>query len=309
MAEKGPVAVTARASREDFATWFAQKLEGDWYLSSTVDPSPIQAPLYLPSLSEESRKESYEAAEQIFKNFTNDLAAQFKVSHFWLRLVADLKTQNDHHNVVRHHFLLGTSVADSLVVTKSLDSVVLKAYRRNILSGATKDSPPSGGWITPGNFLTSVRDIVRTTFVVKYLDGAELLVGLIERVATETGIGPPDVDYEARDNGYYAIHTVAWIPFALDSNRAWKSERTLLPVEIQICTQVQETVRNVTHDLYEERRAKAQPTGKKWQWTPSCEEFVPNYVAHTLHYCEGMIMRLRNKQERGLDESRNDGLS
>lgn len=51
------------------------------------------------------------------------------------------------------------------------------------------------------------------------------------------------------------------------------------------------------HTYYEEQRRKGKREDK-WQWDYNSEEFSANYLGHILHYVEGMIMEVREKQER-----------
>jgi len=54
------------------------------------------------------------------------------------------------------------------IYTKNLDSLVVKAYRKNVLNNGNFPNPPNEGWITPENWLETVKDIIRTTITVKY---------------------------------------------------------------------------------------------------------------------------------------------
>jgi hypothetical protein len=51
------------------------------------------------------------------------------------------------------------------------------------------------------------------------------------------------------------------------------------------------------HKYYEERRKKIGAEDVKWQWNYKTDEFVANYLGHILHYVEGMIMEIRDKQK------------
>ena len=35
-----------------------------------------------------------------------------------------------------------------------------------------------------------------------------------------------------------------------------------------------------------------------WAWKYEGEEFSPNYVGHLIHYVEGVIMEIRNREAR-----------
>lgn len=53
------------------------------------------------------------------------------------------------------------------------------------------------------------------------------------------------------------------------------------------------------HKYYEERRKKVKLNEKDWIWDYKCDEFAANYLGHILHYVEGMIMEIREKQKEG----------
>ncbi len=60
-------------------------------------------------------------------------------------------------------------------------------------------------------------------------------------------------------------------------------------------TQLQEVIRRLLHTYYEDKRqSKKEQT--KWQWNYNSDEFSANYLGHILHYVEGMIMEVREKQ-------------
>ena len=105
------------------------------------------------------------------------------------------------------------------------------------------------------------------------------------------------VEFEARQEGYYAAHIGARREFEVPK-LTWDTERRPISVELQITTQLQEVILQLTHKFYEERRQGGGGRDLAWQWDYSSEEFVGNYLGHILHYVEGMIMEVRDKQGR-----------
>jgi hypothetical protein len=79
---------------------------------------------------------------------------------------------------------------------------------------------------------------------------------------------------------------------------SWDTQKVIVSVEIQITTQLQEVIRLLLHKYYSEKRKKGSIDKVKWQWNSSSEEFVANYLGHILHYVEGMILEIREKQRR-----------
>ena len=79
----------------------------------------------------------------------------------------------------------------------------------------------------------------------------------------------------------------------------WDTERIDVSIELQITTQLQEVIRKLLHSYYENVRKRAgEREDVKWQWNYKSEEFAANYLGHILHYIEGMIMEVRERQRR-----------
>ena len=137
---------------------------------------------------------------------------------------------------------------------------------------------------------------MRTTIAVKYLDGVEFIVNKIKNNSDELGIISKEY-YEAREEGYYAAHVYTKLQYEIPKFDLGTEVIENL-MEIQITTQLQEIIRKLTHKYYEERREVLKPPGEtKWQWNYNSEEFAANYLGHILHYLEGMIMEIREKQK------------
>lgn len=184
---------------------------------------------------------------------------------------------------------------DSEPVTKSWDSFLLKSFRRNVLDNPVFPDPPPTGWLLPGNWYTDVRDIVRTTLVVKYLDGVSSTVDSLAAIASALKVRFTH-DFEARETGYYAAHAEVVLDVVLPT-LSWEAEQVPIAFEIQVTTQLQEVIGRLTHQQYEKRRLKPAGANKNWQWDHTSEEFHPNYLGHLLHYAEGMILEVRDRGE------------
>ena len=79
----------------------------------------------------------------------------------------------------------------------------------------------------------------------------------------------------------------------------WEGLFANVHVEVQLCTQIQEVIRSLTHVFYKKRRVKPRAPGHKWQWDCEGDEFVPNYLGHMLHYADGMIMNSWRRMPKG----------
>ena len=180
------------------------------------------------------------------------------------------------------------------LLTKPLDSTVTKSFRKNILDNKSWPEPPEGGWLLPDNWLSKVNDLIRTSFTVKYLDGVTWVVDAIEKLC-----GNHDLKcrkfLEAREEGYYAAHVYCRIPVELPK-RTWDVERLEISVELQVTTQLQEVIKQLLHKYYAEKRTSNRKTDSpKWQWDYRSDEFAIGYLGHILHYVEGMVMEIRDK--------------
>ena len=154
--------------------------------------------------------------------------------------------------------------------------------------------PPIEGWILPENWYSRIDDILRTLIVVKYLDGVEFIIAKIRSLCEEI-----EKDFEcifqAREVGYYAVHLYLKEEFEIP-RMDWDTVKVITAIEIQITTQLQEVIRKLLHKYYEERRMLPPGTERMWQWDYRSDEFATNYLGHILHYIEGMIMDIREKE-------------
>jgi ppGpp synthetase/RelA/SpoT-type nucleotidyltranferase len=190
-----------------------------------------------------------------------------------------------------------TSDAPPVLVRKPFTSFLVKTLRKNVLDNRSWPENPEGGWIEPQNWYARVNDIIRTTLVVKYMDGVSFLAEKICGHLDAAGVWNR-IDYEAKEDGYYAGH----LYFRHDVNIPkpdWGTKTVPVMVELQITTQLQDVIRALTHAYYNERRVRATSADIKWQWDYASDEFVPNYLGHILHYMEGMIMEVRDRGKAG----------
>ena len=144
------------------------------------------------------------------------------------------------------------------------------------------------------NWFSRINDTVRTCFVVKYLDGVNFLASQFADRAKAAEY-KSRVDYEAKEEGYYAAHFYVSFPCEVP-REDWDTKDETISVEIQITTQLQEVIRHLLHKYYEQRRAQRPIPHVKWQWDYRSDEFAANYIGHILHYLEGMIVDVRDKR-------------
>ena len=235
-----------------------------------------------------------------YESVTNKIQKDILKSDFWVELRGSLpKFEGQYLAQTGYNlFMPGHSPDDPTKapdwLIKPFDSFFLKTFRKNVLDNDHWPNEPHGGWILPDNWFRRIGDILRTLFVVKYMDGVRFLVDRLSSLWEKHGAQCAAV-FEARQEGYYAAHLNGTREFDVP-RLTWDTERISVTTEIQITTQLQEVIRRLPHKYYEERR-KATTKPAKWQWDHSSDEFVANYLGHILHYVEGMIMEIREKQE------------
>jgi ppGpp synthetase/RelA/SpoT-type nucleotidyltranferase len=239
-----------------------------------------------------------EAEQQQYQNAVDDLVVDFLDSPFWNRFQLLLKNANARSEIKGYPLLAHSEMMP--VVKKKWGSVVEKTFRMNVVHNSDwgesdEGQPPDGRWITRNNWFTTIDDLVRTMIVVRYVDGVDIVRDVIAEASAATGLPVPRFCLEARDVGYYALHATVYVPLirTVTGPRALKEA---IPVEIQVCTQVQQVIRQLTHEFYEGRRKIPVNPADQWQWEFDRPEWVPNYLGHLLHYTDGMIVKVRDRE-------------
>jgi ppGpp synthetase/RelA/SpoT-type nucleotidyltranferase len=214
-------------------------------------------------------------------------------SDFWRTFEAERQAIDDTYYADTRYRLF--AFTDLELFRKPWQSFMDKTYRKNVLLNPNWPGAPDTGWLLPENWFEQIHDIVRTTLVVKYLDGVQNLTQALEEIAFRR-----DVDFEfnleARDEGYYAAHAYASVQVPIPTDN-WTVATKNVQFEIQITTQLQEVIRRLTHQEYETRRKSEPEPNTKWQWDFRAPAFTPNYLGHILHYMEGMIMEVRDRED------------
>lgn len=219
---------------------------------------------------------------------------EFKSSPFWKDLISNFKNYEIKY-LSNTSYELGILNFKPDLEIKKFDSVLLKSYRKNVQFNKNWPEEPVNGWILPDNFF-KINDTVRTTLIVRYLDGIEFMVGIIEDLSKVHGL-KFEKHYEARNEGYYAVHTYLEDVFEVPEKSGYGTEDIRVKIEIQITTQLKEVIRTIIHEYYSDRRVKIQKVNMEWAWKYEKEEFSVNYLGHMLHYLEGVIMNLREEKE------------
>jgi ppGpp synthetase/RelA/SpoT-type nucleotidyltranferase len=232
--------------------------------------------------------------EFYYETVVQKLKSDFEQSDFWKKTIAELPELNDKYRIEKGvHLLIPLNIPK--IYSKSLNSLIVKAYRKNILNNTNYPSPPDGGWITPNNWFERIKDIIRTTLTVKYLDGVEILINELENISRQFEFKFTS-SFEAREEGYYAAHSGIMIPLSIP-NFDFLPVPKDINIEIQVTTQIQEIIKTLLHTHYENNRKVLAPKDYKWQWDYQSPEFTSNYLGHIIHYVEGMIVDIRDKEK------------
>jgi len=237
-----------------------------------------------------------EANPNYYDSVTMTIKKSFESSPFWTELLNNLNLYSQEYTLEKREKLL-LSIAPPELLMKSFDSFFLKTYRKNVLENSLYPNEPENGWILPNNWHSQITDTVRTMFVVKYLDGVEFFTEKI-RELSEIHDKKCDISLEAREEGYYAAHINLHDIFEIPK-RNWDTEKIESSIEIKVTTQLQEAIMKLLHKYYDERRKRLKKEERVWQWNYRSDEFSANYLGHILHYVEGMIMEIREKQRKG----------
>jgi hypothetical protein len=229
-----------------------------------------------------------------------DLRSQFMLCPFWKEITEnhELNRIDEQYQVDHKGYKLLLDRDAPPLFTKTYMSFIEKTYRINIVNNKNFPKPPrrrdkADEWITPGNWFESINDIVRTCFTVKYFDGVKYLADKLKEVAQRHALRT-EVTFQATDEGHYAAHVYAY-PAGFVTNEDGERERVNYQVEMQITTQLQDVIRQMLHQGYEERRVKPRDWEQLWKWDYKAHEFGTNYMAHILHYLEGLIVEIRDR--------------
>ena len=231
-------------------------------------------------------------SERYYQSVMNSVEKQFISSKFWNELITKWDSFNQEYYTKTGFNLFAEKLEK--VYIKPYQSMLDKTYRKNVVLNQEWPNKPLSNWIYPQEPFENLNDLLRTTIIVKYLDGAEFI---LEKLRELSKINNYDFrsDYEAKDKGYYAIHAYIKPEFEVEDIN-WDSRKLKISIEIQITTQIQDTIKKLTHEYYNKHRSKASNNELAWQWDYKSDDFALNYMGHILHYLEGMIMEIRGRK-------------
>lgn len=260
----------------------------------SVKKKPETVSEYVEWLKEKHNVEIKTEDETYYYTVANKVKLDLVKSNFWIELMGNIRRYDQEFQLSTGYPLFIPNFEPNLDI-KSFESFLLKTFRKNVLENNLWPDEPENGWILPNNWFSKIQDIVRTLFIVKYFDGVDFFISKIDSICKHNMI-PCKVFYEAREEGYYAAHLYLQQSFEIP-RVTWDTERVIFSIEVQITTQLQEVIRRLLHTYYEKRRRMARKPLEKWQWDYKSDEFCVSYLGHILHYVEGMIMEIREKQK------------
>lgn len=264
-------------------------------ITNTQSEKPPDIDRYKEWLCENFKIEISPQTKRYYESVAVCIRNEFQKTDVWRTLCDQLKEYDAQYKRKRDRGLL-QSVSPPEVVIKPFESILSKSHRKNCLYNKNWPDAPASGWILPGNWLSTIDDVIRTVFVVKYLDGVEFLVGHIQELC-KNHEQAFEANLEAREEGYYAAHCYVVDSFEIP-REDWDTTKVTVKIELQITTQLQEVIRKLLHRYYETRRSMVDGNdAKPWQWDFRSDEFAANYLGHILHYVEGMILDIHARQK------------
>jgi ppGpp synthetase/RelA/SpoT-type nucleotidyltranferase len=178
---------------------------------------------------------------------------------------------------------------------KSYDSIIDKTFRINVLWNKKFPDPPDKGWLTLDNIYKGLNDLVRSYLVCKFLDGPDFAARKLNEYCKSINL--ENYYYsQQRDEGYYAFHSYTTFKVSI-LDTEWQSVPTSVRIEIQFTTQLQDLLKNFTHQYFEETRLASSAPDNKWKWDIKSNRFKASYMSHTLHLLEAIIVELRDNSK------------
>ena len=254
-----------------------------------------------------------EGTERWYNIVTDAGCKNIQESSLWTALKRSLDDWNAAFVAENEGYqLLESSQQPQRIEKKSFRSAVNKSFRWNVrendLWPRSPEQLPSTApidaedrfqddpqmWFGPNNWLTDFPDIFRIRLIVAYFDGVRYLADKIEKLAQQITSKPPEVEFRASPDGYHAAHIRVYHHLETLSFPEKDDVEVEVKLEIQIVTAIQESISKMLHNVYDDWRLNGPP--RDWEWDHESLEFSVNYLGHTLHYLEGMIVNARNQR-------------
>ncbi|MBA7638612.1 hypothetical protein ES703_46268 [subsurface metagenome] len=242
------------------------------------------------------------AARNLYRDVSTIVKYDFEHSNAFTTLIHQLHNYNAEYRLSFGYDLLMKEPEEIELKPKEWNDFIIKVWRKNVVQNINwkianwdkEKCQPNRGWVTPDNWYDKIHDIIRTRIVVKYFDGVKFLLDRMCNHFEDCGC-QCDPDWEAREEGYYAAHLNITRDYSLPVGLEIQKKK--VSVEIQITTQMKDAITELTHKYYKRKRETLELPDLTWQWDYESYEFAPNYIGHMLHYIEGAVMQIRNKEQ------------
>jgi hypothetical protein len=190
-------------------------------------------------------------------------------------------------------------------VVKAWAALTDKLYRVNREENALFSNPPIlptvgevarnepatlQRWITPSVAGEVLDDLVRTKFVVPFVDGVIDVSARLTKIFADLGV-QRFRRFHAKDTGYHARHYYALVEVPGDDS----IPPSTVALEIKVLTKMQDQLGELTHLLYERHRTGSLKLEKKRKsaWQFDTPDFLATYLGHTGHFLEAKICDLK----------------
>lgn len=184
---------------------------------------------------------------------------------------------------------------DLQLLVKPYASMLTKVYRINCLHNRSYPAAPQDGIVDHAALYShpKMNDLIRTRLVCKYMDGPKFVAEGMKRFCDRRGLGYRSYPMHS-ETGYHAWH--CYIRTPVDMAVGDTVEVRDIWLELQVTTQLAESITALTHGLYEASRAEASGrSSSAWRWDPRTQQFRSAYLGHTLHLLEGIIQTFRDE--------------
>jgi ppGpp synthetase/RelA/SpoT-type nucleotidyltranferase len=236
--------------------------------------------------------------ESNYKFNATNLHKQLEDSKFWKDLKQVLNEVDAQYRQANNELDLIRKPDDIKIVEKPSSSVIDKAYRISILENKQLPESPDyhKDFVLPENVFEKLNDIIRTEVIVKYLDGVDAIIDSLSALAQKYGY-QYKVDKLSKEEGYYAKHFYILYETKI-CDYEWQPKTIKIKFEIQVRTQLQDTIKDILHWYYEKERVSIEQVEdeKSWRWEHEKPRFMTNYIGHILHFFDGIIVRIKDKK-------------
>ena len=251
-------------------------------------------------------------AERWHESVTSRGLEVLEESEFWQQLQQNLPDWNvDFRARHKDYPLLALDQQPKRIQKKGFDSTLNKAFRWNIVDngnwpGAPDNRPSTASamaepepddprlWFGPSNWLADFPDIFRVRLTTTYFDGVRFLADKVNKLAEETTVVAPKMEFKASLEGYHAVHVLSHHDLDILEYETMDPVTVRVSLEVQVVTTIQDTIIDMLHRVYEDWRLNGTPSD--WEWDYQNPAFSVNYLGSTLHYLEGMIVLARDQE-------------